>query len=407
MPVYHYHGKDSEGRPVSGQLVSQDQGTAARVLQRQGVMLLGLEQQQVKASKQSTGKDLFNRKRIRLDEKILMTRQLFALTRAGVPIIRALTGLSESSPNPEIKRVLGEMARTLTGGADLSTAFRQHPKVFSNIYVSMIQVGETTGRLPEAMEALIQHLELERETIKRVSSAMRYPLMVIASMVAAITIVTLYVIPNFAPVFESMNAELPLATRILMATSAFAVDHGVAILIALIIMALLIRKYVQTPEGGLQWDQLKLRLPVFGSLFERIALGRFARSLSMMIGAGVPILRCLSIVSETVGNRYIGAAIRRMQSGVERGERLTQTAANTGLFTPLVLQMMSVGEETGSIDRLMKDVADFYEEEVDYELKFLADAIEPLILGFMAVLVLVLALGVFLPIWELGAAARS
>ncbi|WP_028293350.1 type II secretion system F family protein [Oceanobacter kriegii] len=407
MPVYLYRGKDSEGRPVQGQMVSQDQGTASRVLQRQGVMLLGLEEKQKDAKASGDSRDLFKRRNIKMDEKILMTRQLYALTRSGVPIIRALTGLSESSPNPEIKRVLGEMARTLTAGGDLTTAFRQHPKVFSPIYISMVQVGETTGRLSEALQALINHLEMERETIRRVSTAMRYPTLVIFSMVAAMTIVTLYVIPNFAPVFASMDAELPWATRALMATSEFAVNNGAGIAVALIVAGLLLWKYIQTPGGGLQWDRLKLRLPVFGSLFERIALGRFSRSLSMMIDAGVPILRSLAIVSDTVGNKYIGAAVRRMQTGVERGERLTQTAANTGLFTPLVLQMMSVGEETGSIDRLMNDVADFYEEEVDYELKFLADAIEPLMLGFMAVLVLILALGVFLPIWELGAAARG
>ncbi|WP_221800019.1 type II secretion system F family protein [Oceanobacter mangrovi] len=405
MPIYQYRGKDSQGRPVTGQLVSQDQNAAARVLQRQGVLLLGLEEQQAaRTVNREPAGDLF-RRRIKMDERILLTRQLFALTRSGVPIIRALNGLAESTNNPELKRILGEMARVLTAGGDLTTAFRQHPKVFSPIYISMIQVGETTGRLPEALQALIHHLEMERETIKRVSTAMRYPTLVLVSMAIALTVITLFVIPSFVPVFKSMHTELPLPTRILIGVSDFAVNHGLMIGIALLVLGFAIYRYIKTPEGGLGWDQLKLRLPVFGSLFKRIALSRFSRSLAMMMSSGVPILRCLNVVSDSVGNRYIGAAIRRMQSGVERGERLTATAAATGMFTPLVLQMMAVGEETGSIDDLMNDVADFYEEEVDYELKFLADAIEPIMLGMMAFMVLILALGVFLPIWELGASA--
>lgn len=405
MAAYLYQGRDARGKVVSGEVQAGNLQGAASQLQRQGILVLALELQAPAAKRASLDTPLFVR--VSSDELILMTRQLLALNRAGVPIIRAMNGLAETATNPELARILTAIGQTLAGGAELSAAFRQHPQVFSDIYINMLHIGETTGKLSEALEKLIAHLAMERETQKRLKAAMRYPTMVIFSVIAAISIVTLYVIPNFSQVFASMGSELPLATRILMASSAFAQQWGGAIAGLLVMAAAAFWRYQKTPAGALLWDRWKLRLPLLGSLFERIALARFARSLAMMIGAGVPILRCLAVVSASMGNRYIGAAVQRMQAGIERGERLTATAANTGLFTPLVLQMMAVGEETGSIDQLMNDVADFYEEEIDYELKRLADAVEPILLVFMGALVLILALGVFLPVWELGSAARA
>ena len=415
MANYRYNGRDQKGNSVSGAIQASNEQGAARQLQRQGILVLGLQLQQgnIRAvgrnESQAAGlqREFHFGPRVSADERILFTRQLYALTRAGVPIIRAINGLAETATNNALRQVLQEIGEALVSGSDLSSAFRQHPEVFSPIYISMLNIGETTGRLTEALQRLIAHLDMERETQKRLKTALRYPAMVVISIVAALSIVTLYVIPNFAPVFASMGSDLPLPTRILIVTSDLAQTWGFAVA-GILSMALAgLWQYHKTPAGGLWWDRWKLRIPLLGSLYERIALARFARSLAMMIASGVPILRCLAIVSGSIGNRYIGAAIQRMQAGVERGERLTATAANTSLFTPLVLQMMAVGEETGSIDHLMNDVADFYEEEIDYDLKRLADAIEPILLIFMGILVLVLALGVFLPVWELGRAAKG
>ncbi|MCY0964185.1 type II secretion system F family protein [Parathalassolituus penaei] len=413
MASYLYSGRDNQGKAVSGSIQAGSEQGAARQLQRQGILVVSLkiQQEQGRQRGQTSGSGLHMEFHfgppISADERLLLTRQLYALTRAGVPIIRAVNGLAETATNPALSDILQDIGESLISGSDLSSAFRQHPKVFSPIFINMVSIGETTGRLSEALERLIAHLDMERETQKRLKTALRYPAMVVTSIVAALSIVTLYVIPNFAPVFASMGSELPLPTRILIASSEIVQTWGVFIAVGVVMVLVALWQYHKTPEGGLLWDRWKLRIPLLGSLYERIALARFARSLAMMIASGVPILRCLAIVSGSLGNRYIGAAIQKMQAGVERGERLTSTAANTGLFTPLVLQMMAVGEETGSIDRLMNDVADFYEEEIDYDLKQLADAIEPILLVFMGALVLVLALGVFLPVWELGRAAKG
>lgn len=408
MAEFTYRGRDVAGQPVTGKLTAGSQRSALEQLRQQQVTVLGLEE--AVAETQSSSAGLWQRiagEKVKADELILFTRQLYALTKAGIPILRAINGLADSASSAPLGACLSDISHSLVSGSDLSSAFRRHPHIFSPIYISLLQVGESTGRLDAALLKLIDHLEMERETRKRMKAALRYPLMVVTAIIIAMIVITVFVIPAFSGVFEKLGAELPLATRILIAASSFVQHYGHLLFILLVIGFIGGRFYLRSEEGALWWDKKRLHIPVIGSIFERIALGRFSRALAMMIAAGVPILQSLNIVADSVGNRYIGAAIRRMQSGVERGDRLTNTAAATGLFTPLVLQMMSVGEETGAIDQLLNEVADFYEQEIDYELKQVADAVEPILLTFMGVLVLILALGVFLPVWDLGSVATG
>ncbi|MGK0248540.1 MAG: MSHA biogenesis protein MshG [Oleispira sp.] len=402
MPDFKYTGRDNEGRKISGQLEALTQTIAMNELQQRNIIITSLVEEALKSEGVKFSFAL--KRQITLDDQVLLTRQLYALTKAGIPIIRALNGLGESSDNPQLSKVLNSIATSLVSGSELTVAFRQFPKIFSPIFISMIHVGENTGRLDIAFQKLTAHLELERETKKRIKSSTRYPLFVMTAMLFAMIIINVMVIPSFASVFAKLGSDLPIATQILMASSEFTINYWWLILTVTLGGIYAWLYFIKTPEGLLWWDTIKLRLPLFGSLFKRIALSRFSRSFSMMLSSGVPILKALSIVAESVGNKSIGVAIEEMYRGVELGERLTSTASATGLFTPLVLQMMSVGEETGSIDTLLDDVADFYEEEIDYELKKLADSIEPILLVFLGGLVLVLALGVFLPIWDLSGA---
>jgi MSHA biogenesis protein MshG len=402
MPDYQYSGRGSGGQQVSGQLVAVSQAAAMSQLQAKKIIITGLKE--TIAKPKSVEFSFSIKKKITLDDQVLLTRQLYALTKAGIPIIRALNGLAESTDNDRLAEVLNAVADSLTSGSELATAFRQFPKIFSPIFISMIHVGENTGRLDLAFQKLTAHLELERETKKRIKSATRYPMFVVSAIMMAMTVINVMVIPNFASVFAKLGADLPFATQILIASSEFTINYWWLILLVTVGGGYSWFRYIKTPDGLLWWDTKKLRLPLFGSLFKRIALSRFSRSFAMMLSSGVPILKALSIVAESVGNKSIGVAIEDMSRGIERVERLTSTAAATGFFTPLVLQMMSVGEETGSVDTLLDDVADFYEEEIDYELKQLADSIEPILLVFLGILVLILALGVFLPIWDLSGA---
>jgi MSHA biogenesis protein MshG len=406
---FRYTGRDAQGGKVVGTLQGASSDSVASDLLAQKITPLTIEEQA-----EQTGEDVLaslreklRRKRVDLEELIIFCRQMYSLSKAGVPIIRAIGGLAESHRNQYFREVLQAVRSDLEGGMSMAMALHAHPKVFNTLFISMISVGENTGQLDQAFRQLSSYLELERETRKRIKQATRYPLFVLAAMGVALVVINLFVIPAFAKVFEQFKADLPWPTRVLIGTSQFFQDYWwlLAILFGGALYAFF--KWVETDDGALRWDRIKLRLPIVGGIFERIALARFTRTFAMMYKAGVPLLQTLSINSASVGNRHIGQAILGMREGVERGEALTRTASASGLFTPLVLQMMAVGEETGALDDLFVEVADFYEQEVDYDLKQLASAIEPILIVAMGVMVLVLALGVFLPMWELGSVAKG
>ncbi len=409
MAQFRYSGRNAQGARVSGLVEAASLDQAANELLAQQITPLQIDAQQA-----DKGADVLQqllerlrRRRVELDELIIFCRQMYSLSKAGVPIIRAIGGLAESTRNLYLREVLQAVRSDLERGLGLAVAMNVHPRVFNTLFISMVSVGENTGQLDGAFRQLSSYLELERETRKRLKQATRYPLFVLSAMGVALAVINLFVIPAFAKVFEQFKAELPWATRVLIGTSQFFQDYWWLLLILLVGGLYGFLRWTKTEQGALHWDRLKLRLPIVGGIFERIALARFTRTFAMMYRAGVPLLQTLSINSASVGNRHIGQAVLAMREGIERGEALTRTAAASGLFTPLVLQMMAVGEETGALDDLFVEVADFYEQEVDYDLKQLADAIEPILIVAMGVLVLILALGVFLPMWELGSAARG
>jgi MSHA biogenesis protein MshG len=271
----------------------------------------------------------------------------------------------------------------------------------------MVQVGETTGSLPEAFLQLSVYLDREKDTQGRIKQALRYPTIVLVAIVLALGIINLFVIPAFAKVFTSFKAELPWATQVLVSTSNFTLSYWYVILAAAVAAAVGVRAFIDTPRGRYRWHHWQLKIPLIGPILYGAMLGRFARSLAVTLKAGVPLVQGMTVVSRAVDNDYIGARILEMRDGIERGETITRTAATTGLFPPMVLQMLAVGEETGAVDDLLVEVAEYYEREVDYLLKNLSSAIEPILIVVIGVMVLILALGVFLPMWDLSRAARG
>lgn len=319
--------------------------------------------------------------------------------------MRGLAGLQESAINKSFAKILKDLRESLDAGRELSAAMRRHPDLFSPFFLSMVRIGETTGRLEEIFLRLFDQLEFEREMGERIRTALRYPMFVVIAMVAAMGVINMFVIPAFAKVFAGFKAELPLMTRILIGTSDFTVQNWPIVLGAMGAAVFGFRSWIATPSGRYQWDKLKLRMPIVGSIMLKGALARFARSFALSSKSGVPIVQALSVVAQTVDNAYIASRVEQMREGVERGESILRTAVNTGVFTPVVLQMVAVGEETGSLDDLMDEIAQMYEREVDYALKTLSAQIEPILIVGLGVLVLVLALGIFLPIWDLGKVA--
>jgi len=408
VPYYAYKARNARGEMLQGVLESADSGAVADQLFNTGVTPVEiLLTKKPAADGESRWWARLTEDKIRPIDVQLFSRQMYTLLKAGVPIMRGLAGLQESAINKSFSRVLKDIRESLDSGRELSAAMRRHPTVFSPFYLNMMRVGETTGRLEEIFLRLFDHLEFEREMRERIRAALRYPMFVVAAMIIAMVIINIFVIPAFAKVYAGFKAELPLMTRVLINTSNFTVHFWPYLLALAIGAGVAFKMYIGTPKGRFHWDKAKLRLPIMGGIILKGAMARFARSFALASKSGVPIVQGLSVVAHTVDNSYIASRIEQMRDGVERGETILRTAVTTGVFTPIVLQMVAVGEESGELDTLMDEIGGMYEREVDYEVKTLSSKIEPILITGLAVLVLILALGVFLPIWDLGKVAIS
>ncbi|MGR5141598.1 type II secretion system F family protein [Photobacterium sp. DNB23_23_1] len=405
MAVFNYRGRSAQGGIKRGQLDAASQDAAADILMRQGIIPLEIREGKAKSS----GLD-FNRlfkSRIPLEVLVIFCRQLYSLTKAGVPLLRAVRGLGQSASHPLMRETLDAVVVELTNGKSLSASMKAHPRVFSELFVSMISVGENTGRLDETLLQLAQYFEQEMETRRRIKSAMRYPTFVLIAITLAMSVLNIKVIPQFASMFSRFGVELPLPTRILIATSNVFVHYWPLMIGAVVVSWIGLKAWRQTPAGGEKWDKLRLKVPIVGDIINRAQLSRFSRTFSLMIRAGVPLNQAIQMSAESLGNNYLENRLIEMKNGIESGSSITAMARQSGVFTPLVLQMIAVGEETGQVDELLLEVSDFYDREVDYDLKTLTARIEPILLFIVAIMVLVLALGIFLPMWSLLDVARG
>lgn len=347
--------------------------------------------------------------RVNETELQLLTRELYAMVKAGVTLTRALEILTQSTTNPDLSAALTRVGQTLGNGLDFSTALERETArtgVFSSFYVSLIRVGETTGRLEECLQGLAQHLQFLRATREQLQAALRYPLFVLMAAAAAVGVINLFVIPQFEKVFRGLNAELPVLTQLLMHTSAFFVTFWPLMLIAGVAGFVGLSRWLATPAGAARWSHWQLRLPIVGELAHMTCVARFCTSFAIALRSGVPLTQGLGVVSETIGNARFTNAVREMRVHVERGDPVRVAAAKVGIFPPALLQVIAVGEETGALGELLLDMGNHYRSDVEYQLSRLSARLEPLLIAGLGLVVLVLALGVFLPIWELGRAAR-
>ena len=408
MPRFHYRARTAEGQLIRGEVDAEDQRSAANYVFNLGATPLALEPEEDERLSASTdvGKLLaryFGRP-VPLHDLIIFARHFRSLLHAGVPVIRALRGLAENSHNDRLRKALIDIAANLEGGNALAESMNEHREVFPALFIHMVRVGEQSGQLETALARMADNLEQERLTRERIKAALRYPSFVLIAIIGAFVVVNLFVIPTFAQLFASLDAELPLATRVLLGMSEFVQTYGLALLIMAAGGGLFLRTYLRTDAGQLKWDQFKLHMPIAGSVLRRALLARFGRTFAMALRAGVPLLSALDSVAEATDNRYVGKGIRGLRTGIERGESLYNVCKRSGLFTPMVLQMLAVGEETGQLADLMDQVADFYESEVEADLKRLPSYIEPIMVGFIGLLVLVLAVGIFMPVWQMSSA---
>ncbi len=402
MPQYTFKGRGNNGQLIDGEIEGASSSTVANLLADRGVIPISIVEKETREDILVKIRDRFDLYDISIEELLMFTRQMSAMIKAGIPVTRAISGILETIDNPLLIKSLGDILEQLESGRSLSIGFARHPRVFSNIYVSMIQVGENTGRLDQSFALMAEYIDRNRRTTNNIKTALRYPTTVIIAIAIAMVIVNIFVIPKFAQFFEANNLELPWQTVFLLNTSRFFVNYWYVILGLLTGMYFGFKYYINTDEGRYKWHRFILRTPLIGDILHRAFMARFARSFSMAYSAGVPIVQAMNVISRSIGNDYIAAHVNGMREGIERGEALTRTAQNTGMFTPVVMQMFAVGEEAGNLEEMMTFIADFYEEEVDYDVKTLSDKIEPLIFIAIGAMVLVLALGIFVPMWDIA-----
>ncbi|MDX3775385.1 type II secretion system F family protein [Chromatiaceae bacterium AAb-1] len=400
MAKFLYKARNAEGKAISGEVEADSESAAADQLRRWQYIPLDISQKKESSFSVSNWLNWLP-KSVNLDELIIFTRQMYSLSKAGIPIISAIKSLAESTRSSYFREVLNDIVQRLEQGNFLSVALAAHPGVFSRLVVSLVHVGENTGRLDTAFQQLSYYLEQEQETRKQIKQATRYPLFVMVAIVVAMFVLNILVIPQFSAMFSRFNAELPWSTRVLLSSSELFVSYWPLIALLLLALAAGFRYWAKTPAGRLQWSRLKLSMPIIGNIINRASLARFCRSFGIMLKAGLPMTTALSLVSDAIANDWLGDKITGMRRDIERGESLSVVAAQSKIFTALVLQMMVVGEETGQMDDMLMEVAGFYEREVAFDLKGLTAKIEPVLIGVVAVMVLILAQGIFTPMWDM------
>lgn len=338
----------------------------------------------------------------------LLTRELYAMMKAGVPIMRALGILTESTSNPDLTAALQRISATLGSGVDFGAALEketQQTGLFSPYYISIVRIGETTGRLEECLLRLSKHLQFLRATKEQLLAAIRYPAFVILAAVMAIVVINIFVIPQFEKVFRGLNAELPTLTKFLLGMSGFIVTSWPMLIAAGAVAAFGVRGWLSTEGGAARWDRWKLKLPIAGEIVRRTCLARFCISFSVALRSGVPLTQALGIVADNVGNHRFAECIQAMRGHVEHGESVKAAAVKAGIFPNSLVQVIAVGEETGALAELLEELGTYFQSEVEYELSRLTARLEPILITVLGGVVLVLALGVFLPMWELGRAS--
>ncbi len=399
--MFSYRGYSAAGE-TSGTLEAPDRQSAAQTLSSRGIMPVSLTEEAVK--EKSSGGLLSNihfMHHVKIEDLVMFCRQMYSLTKAGIPLLRAIGGLSNTITNPVLRDELKQIGRDLAGGMPMAYSLRNRPDIFSPLFVALINVGENTGELEGSFKQIAEYLSLDMETRKRVKAAIRYPMIVIIFLALAMVVLNIWVIPVFANLFAKFDAELPIYTRILLAVSHFFRTYWYVLLLSVIGISWFWVKWSHSKSGRYTWGKWQMHLPIMGPIVTQSLLARFCRSFAVMIASGITLNQALALVAEAVDNDFLAEKIVKMKTGIEGGQALAHVAADANIFSPLVMQMFAVGDETGQVDTLLLEAAGYYEGEVDYALKNLTAKIEPILLVCVAAMVLVLALGIFTPMWNM------
>ena len=396
MPdTYTYKARDRSGNLLNGTIVADNEALVLQRLREQGFMPLEIGKQ---------GRSLnieLTKKKVKLKELAVFSRQFATMVNSGLPILRALAILADQTDNDELGRVLGVVRTDVEQGASLSGAMAKHPKVFNDLFVAMVKSGETGGSLDDVLLRLADIIESEVKLRGKIKSAMTYPIAVVALVLLIMSAMLLFVVPQFKSIFDSLGGTLPLPTRILLLMSEVFKKFWYIALFGTFAFRFFFKRWKQTPPGRAMVDRAKLRMPIFGVLFQKVALSRFASTFAMLLRSGVPILQALEIVSETVNNRVVASAIEDVESSVSEGESMAQPLSKHAVFPPMVVQMLAVGEETGQVDTMLEKVAAFYDAEVEASVDALTSLIEPLLIAVIGGCVGAAVIALYMPMFNI------
>jgi type IV pilus assembly protein PilC len=396
--TYQYSVRDRSGKIVTGKLEADSQAAVASKLKQMGYAPVSISE--AKAGLQTEIKIPGLGGKVKLKDLAIMTRQFATMINSGLSMLRALTILAEQTENKELARVLGEVRSEVETGNALSSAMAKHPKVFPPLMVNMCRAGEVGGFLDQTLLQIAQNYEAEVKLRGKVKSAMTYPVVVFVMAILMCTGMLIFIVPVFAGMFETLGGELPAPTKMLVFLSGAMKVIAPLGLVALIAFFITWPKVKHLDQVRNTLDPLKLKLPVFGSLFQKIALARFTRNLGTMLRAGVPILQSLDIVADTSGNVVVARAVRDIEESVRRGESLTHPLSQHAVFPPMVVQMMAVGEDTGALDAMLQKISEFYDQEVEATTESLTALIEPLMIAVLGGLVGSMIIALYMPIFK-------
>jgi type IV pilus assembly protein PilC len=394
--VYDYTGRDPSGQRVTGTLVGDSPALVTARLREMGYVPL-----RVAAQNRGVRREINIRNRVPLKELAVFSRELATMVSSGVPILKSLAILERQTESRLLSTTISDVRVEIERGASLSAALSRHPKVFGNLYVSMVKAGETGGVLENVLDRIAANLEREVSLRQRIRSAMTYPIVVLGFVTLIMLAMLLFVVPQFKSIYGQLGGQLPLPTRILLAVSDAFKSRFLIIAAVVALIVFLIRRYKKTEQGREVWDRLKLRVPIFGPLFQKTALARFARVLSVLNKSGVPILQSLDVVAETVNNSLMSKAVLDVQQSVKEGESLAKPLARHDIFPPMVVQMLSVGEETGALDTMLEKVAIFYDDEVTATVDSLTAIIEPLMIFIVGGAVGLSVIALYMPMFNI------
>ncbi len=405
MGTFTYRARDERGLLVTGTLEADSR--QAVYSQLDGIGLLPVEVSEPKGTDQGLGDFLMKFTPVKFDDMIFFTRQLQTIIRSGIPLLTGLEAIEEQTANKRLKAAINQVRKDIDKGQSLSDALARHKGIFPEAYIAMVRAGEVGGSLEEVLDRLSSLLDFQMRTKEMLKAAMRYPVFVVVALVGAFAVLVAFVIPRFSVMFKGMNVQLPLPTRIMLLIGDMAQRYGLYVVLLAIAAAIAFVLFKRSPAGALLIDRVKLRIPIMGAIIMKICMSRFAAMAENLVKVGVPIVKTLEIVENTIGNRYIGSKVAEIGGKIEKGRAIAKSLKETGVFPPLVVHLVATGENTGSLEEMLREVSIHYDREVTYSINRLSAWVEPILVGFLSIMVLFLALAIFLPWWNMMGAMKG